>query len=176
MVLFWKYSTRAFQWKPTWQGLDGFQKSLHPCVWANEASAFGGLAGVSKCLRPGAQYSLWWWLYEISIHVLTRWHCCNGSNGRDSFTKWGSLAFKYNLYQRLFEWNIWWAPLVMIFQNFPKVYPCLKFFACFMFWSLCRMPVQQSDSWTPLFKYWTQVKHLGYDDILCTRLYASYII
>ena len=25
-------STRAFQWIPTWKGLDDFQKSLHPCV------------------------------------------------------------------------------------------------------------------------------------------------
>ena len=27
-VLIWEFSTRAFQWIPTWQGLDGFQKYL----------------------------------------------------------------------------------------------------------------------------------------------------
>ena len=27
-VLIWKCSARAIQWTPTWQGLDGFQKSL----------------------------------------------------------------------------------------------------------------------------------------------------
>ena len=27
-VLIWEYSGRAFQWVPTWQGLDSFQKSL----------------------------------------------------------------------------------------------------------------------------------------------------
>ena len=31
-VLIWEYSVRAIQWIPIWQGLDGFQKSLHPCV------------------------------------------------------------------------------------------------------------------------------------------------
>ena len=31
-VLIWEYSVRAFQWIPTWQGLDGFQKSLHSCA------------------------------------------------------------------------------------------------------------------------------------------------
>ena len=31
-VLIWEYSTRAFQWIPTWQGLDGFQKYLGPCA------------------------------------------------------------------------------------------------------------------------------------------------
>ena len=36
-VLIWEYSARAFQWIPTWQGLDGFQKSLHPCA-LNESS------------------------------------------------------------------------------------------------------------------------------------------
>ena len=29
-VLIWEFSSRAFQWIPRWQGLDGFQKSLHP--------------------------------------------------------------------------------------------------------------------------------------------------
>ena len=32
MVFIWKYSARAIQWIPTWQGLDGFQRSLCPCA------------------------------------------------------------------------------------------------------------------------------------------------
>ena len=28
-VLIWEYSARAFQWIPTWQGLEGFQNFLH---------------------------------------------------------------------------------------------------------------------------------------------------
>ena len=31
-VLIWEYSVRAIQWVPTWQGLDGFQKSLRICA------------------------------------------------------------------------------------------------------------------------------------------------
>ena len=31
-VLIWEYWARAFQWISTWQGLDGFQKSLRPCA------------------------------------------------------------------------------------------------------------------------------------------------
>ena len=36
-VLIWEYSSRAIQWIPTWQGLDGFQKSLHPCASAESS-------------------------------------------------------------------------------------------------------------------------------------------
>ena len=42
-VLIWEYSARAFQWIPTWQGLDSFQKSLRSCVWTKVASALEGL-------------------------------------------------------------------------------------------------------------------------------------
>ena len=31
-VLIWENWARAFQWIPTWQGLDENQKSLHPCA------------------------------------------------------------------------------------------------------------------------------------------------
>ena len=31
-VLIWKYSARAFQWIPTWQGSNAFQNSLRPCA------------------------------------------------------------------------------------------------------------------------------------------------
>ena len=41
MVLIWKYSVRAFQWIPTWQGLDGFQKSLRPCPLEESSLSIG---------------------------------------------------------------------------------------------------------------------------------------
>ena len=31
-VFIWEYSVRAFQWIPTWQGLDAFPNSLHTCT------------------------------------------------------------------------------------------------------------------------------------------------
>ena len=40
-VLIWGYSSRDIQWIPTWQGLDGFQKSLSP--FTKVASASEGL-------------------------------------------------------------------------------------------------------------------------------------
>ena len=36
-VLIWEYSARAFQWVPTWQGLDVFQRYL--CCWALDISS-----------------------------------------------------------------------------------------------------------------------------------------
>ena len=30
-VIIWEYSERPIQWTPTWQGLDGSQKTLRPC-------------------------------------------------------------------------------------------------------------------------------------------------
>ena len=40
-VLIWKYSTRAIQWIPTWQGLDVFQKSLHSCALDESSLSIG---------------------------------------------------------------------------------------------------------------------------------------
>ena len=31
-VIIWEYWARSIQWMPTWQGLDGFKKYLHPCA------------------------------------------------------------------------------------------------------------------------------------------------
>ena len=42
-VLIWEYSARAFQWVPTWQGLDGFQHFMHFFPWVKVASALQGL-------------------------------------------------------------------------------------------------------------------------------------
>ena len=40
-VLIWEYSARAFPWVPTWQSLDGFQKSLHPCALDKSSLGIG---------------------------------------------------------------------------------------------------------------------------------------
>ena len=40
-VLIWEVSVRAIQWIPTWQGLDGFQKSLHHCALVKSSLSIG---------------------------------------------------------------------------------------------------------------------------------------
>ena len=40
-VLIWQCSVWAFQWIPTWQGLDGFQKCLHPCPLDESSLSIG---------------------------------------------------------------------------------------------------------------------------------------
>ena len=40
-VLIWKYSVRAIQWIPKWQGSDAFQKSLHSCVLNKSSLSIG---------------------------------------------------------------------------------------------------------------------------------------
>ena len=64
-VLIWEHSTRAIQWIPTWQGLDGFLKSLCPCAMNKSSLSIGnlginafrwiqGLDGLLKSLCPCA--------------------------------------------------------------------------------------------------------------------------
>ena len=40
-VLIRENSARAIQWVPTWQGLDGFQKSLRPCTLDESSLSIG---------------------------------------------------------------------------------------------------------------------------------------
>ena len=40
-VLIWESSSSALLWIPTWQGLDGFQKSLHPCALDENSLSIG---------------------------------------------------------------------------------------------------------------------------------------
>ena len=50
-VLIWKYSARAYQWIPTWQGWYGFQKYLRPgALDKRVASALDGLT-CKLCIR-----------------------------------------------------------------------------------------------------------------------------
>ena len=41
LPLIWEYSARAIQWIPTWQGLDGFQKSLRSCASEESSLSIG---------------------------------------------------------------------------------------------------------------------------------------
>ena len=40
-VLIWEYSPEAFLWIPTWQGLEGFQKSLGLCAFDESSLSIG---------------------------------------------------------------------------------------------------------------------------------------
>ena len=43
LVPIWEYSARAFQWIPTWHGLNGCQKYLRSMLWTEVALALEGL-------------------------------------------------------------------------------------------------------------------------------------
>ena len=49
---------RAIQWIPTWTGLDGFQRSLHPCIWGKLSLNIGRVKGVSGDGTDWLGYSL----------------------------------------------------------------------------------------------------------------------
>ena len=59
VVFIWECSTRAFQWLPTWQGLDGFEKSLYSCALDKGSLSNGRVNLMSR-------YS--------SLHFPTAWH------------------------------------------------------------------------------------------------------
>ena len=52
--LIWEYSVRAILWIPTWQGLDGFQRYLHPCVLDESSLDIGrvNLLGLTVRVTP----------------------------------------------------------------------------------------------------------------------------
>ena len=45
MILIWEYSARAFQWRPTWQGI-GYQRSLHPRALDKSSLSIGRVKNV----------------------------------------------------------------------------------------------------------------------------------
>ena len=63
MVLIWEFLVRAIQWIPTQQGLDGFQKSLHPC--ALDASSLG-IGRVNPVWKAGRQKI-------VFVHLVKKW-------------------------------------------------------------------------------------------------------
>ena len=74
-VLIWEYSARAFQWIPRWQGLDGFQKSLHPCALDESSKSIGRVklgCPVALCLLYFKWLSFLHLLNEYSSYFI-RW-------------------------------------------------------------------------------------------------------
>ena len=64
-VLIWEYSARSIPWIPTWQGLDVFQKSLHPYVF-DESSLSKGRVKTSLwrpvSIHRSERSAIWaWW-------------------------------------------------------------------------------------------------------------------
>ena len=51
-VLIWEYSARAIKWIPRWQGLDDFQKSLHPCALDESSLSIGRVNAHSSQKQP----------------------------------------------------------------------------------------------------------------------------
>ena len=70
-VLFWEYSGRAIQWIPSWQGLDGFQKSLCPCALDESSFSIGRINTIStiKRLNGFQRYLRLWDLDESSLSI-----------------------------------------------------------------------------------------------------------
>ena len=52
-VLIWEYSAKAIQWIPTWQDLDGFRRSLHPCASDESSPSIVRVNGL-RCVAVGA--------------------------------------------------------------------------------------------------------------------------
>ena len=119
----WKYSARAIQWVPTWQGLDGSQKSLHPCAFGKSSLSIrkansGELlflchpaviysacwrSVLSKCLDSTISHifgsiSYWTWLV---------WYC----------VFYSSLVFYF---ESLSEWNDAYENKFCIWQDFQR--------------------------------------------------------
>ena len=55
-VLIWEYSARAIKWIPTWQGLDGFQKTLRPCPLGESSPSTVRVTG--KCCFFSSDYMI----------------------------------------------------------------------------------------------------------------------
>ena len=55
-VLIWEYSVTAFQWIPTWQGLDSFWKSLHACALDKGSLSIGRVKSYSCNCHPDLWY------------------------------------------------------------------------------------------------------------------------
>ena len=49
-VLIWEHSSRAIQWIPTWQGLDGFQRFLRSCAFDESSLSIGRVKTICAVL------------------------------------------------------------------------------------------------------------------------------
>ena len=47
-VLIWEHPVKVIQWIPTWQGLDGYQKMLHPCALDESSLRIGNVERIGE--------------------------------------------------------------------------------------------------------------------------------
>ena len=67
-VLIWEYSARAIRCTPTWIGLDGFQKSSHPCALGESSLRIGRVNGpYSQLFRKALLVDQLWLVSEVVI-------------------------------------------------------------------------------------------------------------
>ena len=88
-VLIWEYSARAFQWIPTRQGLDGFQKSLGPCDLDKN------ILGIGR-VDPGGQGTL-----QSAIYIQPIYADCNLEHSAAGQYWW--LFFGESRVRKIFE-------------------------------------------------------------------------
>ena len=69
LLLIWEHSVRAIHWIPTWQGLDGFQKVLHPCALDKSNLSIPML----RPLLPKAQGHKYFWKPFKPCHDGIHW-------------------------------------------------------------------------------------------------------
>ena len=71
-VLIWEYSKRAFQWVPTWHGLDVFQRFLHFCALGECTLSIVRVkySSCSICIWSAHMVSLAWKLIQYK-YILT---------------------------------------------------------------------------------------------------------
>ena len=84
-VLIWENSTSVIQWIPTSQGLDGYQKSLHPCAMDVGSLSIGSVKDIAfngwsyhiihpnNSLTPFCSLTHQVRSAEWSVNVLTHW-------------------------------------------------------------------------------------------------------
>ena len=90
-VLIWEYTVRTIIWIPTWQGLDGFQKSLHLCAWDKNSLSIGRVKAA------------------LIIHIE---QCSLGSSGEEDIA---AVPFS-TLITGLLTARSWGVPFVLIGQ------------------------------------------------------------
>ena len=67
------YSVKAFQWIPTWHGLDGFQKSPRHCAWKKVASALEELRFIRSGQSDKSNLRISW--FDKTNHTNTNMQC-----------------------------------------------------------------------------------------------------
>ena len=73
-ILIWEYSARAIQWIPTWQVLDGFQKSSHPCALNESSLSIGRVKLILTTTDPDVIISSVWYWSDSDQHTSCEFH------------------------------------------------------------------------------------------------------